>query len=176
MDVVPDVVVLGKPMGNGHPIGYAVTGRDILSEFRNGFRYFNTFGGNPVSCAAAMAVLEEIEQENLVENARVVGDYARGRLRELAKKHAVIGDVRGSGLIFGAELVQDRNTMEPAGEYADRVVNGMRQRGVLHLALGKDGCTLKIRPPMPFSKDNADLLVDMLDEVLSVTPPTPTHS
>jgi 4-aminobutyrate aminotransferase-like enzyme len=173
MGVVPDVVTLGKPMGNGHPIGGVVTRAEILSTFRKGYRYFNTFGGNPVSCAAAMAVLEEIEDKALVENARVVGLHARKRLETLREKYDFIGDVRGSGLVFGAEMVLDRETKEPASDYTDRVINAMRHRGVIHSKLGRHKNTLKIRPPMPFSIENADLLFDTLDEVLAQTPLQP---
>ncbi len=170
MGVVPDVMTLGKPMGNGHPIGGVVTNSEILGTFRKGYRYFNTFGGNPVSCAAAMAVLEEIEDKHLLENARKVGAHARMRMTRLAKKHEFIGDVRGSGLIFGAEMVLDRETKQPASAFTDRVINGMRERGVIHSKLGRHKNTLKIRPPMPFSIENADLLFDTLDEVLAKTP------
>ncbi|MDA7425015.1 aspartate aminotransferase family protein [Thalassococcus lentus] len=173
MGVVPDVLVLGKPMGNGHPIGGVVANREMVGAFRNGYRYFNTFGGNPVSCAAAMAVLEEIEDRNLLANAKAVGDHARRRLQSLAEKYDVIGDVRGSGLIFGAEMVTSRETKSPARAYTNRVINAMRDRGVLHSHLGRDKNTLKIRPPMPFSIANADLLLDTLDEVLAETPPQP---
>jgi 4-aminobutyrate aminotransferase-like enzyme len=173
MGVVPDVMTLGKPMGNGHPIGGLVSRCEILSTFRKGYRYFNTFGGNPVSCAAAMAVLEEIETRRLVENARVVGQHARRRLETLKQKYDVIGDVRGSGLIFGAEMVVDRETKEPASDFTDRVINAMRHRGVLHSKLGRHKNTLKIRPPLPFSIENADLLFDTLDDVLSATPLQP---
>jgi 4-aminobutyrate aminotransferase-like enzyme len=170
MGVVPDIMVLGKPMGNGHPIAGLVTRSEILATFRKGYRYFNTFGGNPVSCAAAMAVLEEIEEKKLVDNARVVGLHARARLQTLKAKYDFIGDVRGSGLIFGAEMVLDRDSKEPASEFTDRIVNEMRHRGVIHSKLGRHKNTLKIRPPLPFSIDNADLLFDTLDAVLSDMP------
>ncbi|SMX27241.1 5-aminovalerate aminotransferase DavT [Pelagimonas phthalicica] len=170
MGVVPDVMVLGKPMGNGHPIGGVVSRGEIVAEFRKGYRYFNTFGGNPVSCAAAMAVLEEIEDKDLVSNALAVGKHARMRMNQLAKKHEVIGDVRGSGLIFGAEMVTDRTTKTPASEFTDRVINAMRHRGIVLSKLGRYKNALKIRPPMPFSIQNADLLFDTLDEVVSETP------
>lgn len=169
MGVVPDVMTLGKPMANGHPVGAVVTRSEILATFRKGYRYFNTFGGNPVSCAAAMAVLEEIEDKQLLENARTVGNHARVRMEVLKQKYDFIGDVRGSGLIFGAEMVLDRESKEPASEFTDRVINEMRQRGVIHSKLGRHKNTLKIRPPMPFSKDNADLLFDTLDDVLAET-------
>lgn len=169
MGVVPDVMTLGKPMANGHPVGAVVTRSETLATFRKGYRYFNTFGGNPVSCAAAMAVLEEIEDKQLLANAKTVGDHARARLETLQQKYDFIGDVRGSGLIFGAEMVLDRGSKEPASEFTDRVINEMRQRGVIHSKLGRHKNTLKIRPPMPFSKENADLLFDTLDDVLAET-------
>ena len=173
MGVVPDVMTLGKPMANGHPVGGVVTHSDILASFRKGYRYFNTFGGNPVSCAAAMAVLDEIKDNDLIANAKTVGDHARSRMTALQQKYDVIGDVRGSGLVFGAELVTDRTTKTPASSFTDRVINAMRHRGILHSKLGRYKNTLKIRPPMPFSKENADLLFDTLDEVLAETPVTP---
>jgi len=166
----PDIVTLGKPMANGHPVGGVVTKSDILSEFRSGYRYFNTFGGNPVSCAAAMAVIEEIEENNLVENALTIGLYAQRKLQDLKSKHDVIGDVRGSGLIFGTEMVLDHDSKEPATQFTDHIINKLRHRGILLSKLGKHKNTLKIRPPMPFSIENADLLFDTLDAVLSDTP------
>ena len=172
MGVVPDIVTLGKPMANGHPVGGVVANRDIVAVFRSGYRYFNTFGGNPVSCAAAMAVLDEIQDQNLVANAAFVGDHARARLDTLAEKHPIIGDVRGSGLIFGAELVLDRKTREPASAATDRIINTMRHRGIILSKLGRHKNTLKIRPPMPFSIENAELLFDTLDDVLAQTPMT----
>ena len=169
MGVVPDVVVLGKPMANGHPVGGVVAGRDIVTAFRSGYRYFNTFGGNPVSCAAAMAVLDEIEENDLVTNAKIVGDHANTRLKTLAQKYEVIGDVRGSGLIFGAELVLDRGSKVPATDFTNQIINAMRHKGIILSKLGRHKNALKIRPPMPFSIENANLLIDTLDEVLSQT-------
>ncbi len=165
--VSPDIVVLGKPMANGHPVGAVVSSADIMAMFRNSFRYFNTFGGNPVSCAAAMAVLDELQEQQMMANAKVVGDYAFKRLQILQKKYECIGDVRGSGLVFGAEMVLDRNKKDPASELTDVVINAMRHRGIILSKLGRYKNTLKIRPPMPFSFENADLLFDTLDEVLS---------
>lgn len=163
----PDIVTMGKPMGNGHPVAAVATTPDIMAAFRESFRYFNTFGGNPVSCAAAMAVLDVIEDEGLQENADVVGQYARDGLARLARKHECIGDIRGYGLFFGAELVTDRDTKAPASRYAVKVANEMRQRGVLMNKLGIHYNTLKIRPPMPFSTEHADLMLDTLDGVLT---------
>jgi 4-aminobutyrate aminotransferase-like enzyme len=165
--VAPDIVTMGKPMGNGHPVAGLVTTPEIMAAFRKSFRYFNTFGGNPVSCAAAMTVLEVLEEEGLQENARQVGAFAREGLRRLAEKHEQIGDVRGYGLFFGAEIVLDRKTKAPAINYTTRVVNEMRRRGVLMNKLGIHYNTLKIRPPMPFSQDHAELMLDTLDGVLT---------
>ena len=173
MGVVPDVVTLGKPMANGHPVGGVIANSEIVKTFRAGYRYFNTFGGNPVSCAAAMAVLKEIEDRNLVAHAHTVGLYARGRLDALALKHECIGDVRGSGLVFGAEMVLDRATKQPASAFTDRIINAMRHHGVILSKLGRHKNTLKIRPPMPFTTAHADLLFDTLDTVLSQTPLAP---
>ncbi len=169
----PDVVTLGKPMANGHPVGGVVTRDEIMTAFRSRFRYFNTFGGNPVSAAAALATLQVVQDEGLMENAREVGDHAREGLRKLANRHEAIGDVRGSGLFFGAELVLDKATKTPATAYAKRVANGMRQKGVLMNFLGIHYNTLKIRPPLPFSRAEADLMLETLDQVLAETPLEP---
>ncbi|MGC6517380.1 MAG: aspartate aminotransferase family protein [Candidatus Puniceispirillaceae bacterium] len=171
MGITPDIVVLGKPMANGHPVGAVVTNTDIVAKFRKGYRYFNTFGGNPVSCAAALATMEELERKGLQQNAYNVGRYAKERLKLLAQKYECIGDVRGSGLIFGAEIVADRDTKEPATKYTDIIINKMRERGILLSKLGRHKNTLKIRPPMPFSHEHVDLLCDTLDDVLSLTRP-----
>ena len=173
MGVVPDIMTLGKPMANGHPVGCVVSNHDIIKIFRSGYRYFNTFGGNPVSCAAAIAVLEEIKDKQLMHQAQHVGDYARQRLTDLKSKHDCVGDIRGSGLIFGAEMVLDRKTKAPASEFTDRVINAMRHRGIILSKLGRHKNTLKIRPPMPFSTNNAQLLFDTLDDVLATTPLAP---
>ena len=168
--VTPDVVCLGKPMGNGHPVAGLVTTSDIMARFRGSFRYFNTFGGNPVSCAAATAVLDELEAQDLQANAARIGKMAAERLTTLAAKYSVIGDVRQSGMVFGAEFVLDRSTKDPASAYADQVVNAMRHRGVILSKLGRHKNTLKIRPPMPFGEEHLDLLIGTLDRVLSETP------
>ncbi|TCP38985.1 aspartate aminotransferase family protein [Rhodovulum marinum] len=162
---VPDVVTLGKPMANGHPVGAVVTRPDIMAEFRTAFGYFNTFGGNPVAAAAALATLDVLEEEGLVGNACEVGAYLLDRMRALA--HPMLAEVRGAGLFLGAEFTHDDGT--PATAFADRLVEGLRQRGILAGRIGRAMNTLKIRPPMPFSRENADFLVDALDEVLAQT-------
>lgn len=168
--VIPDIVCMGKPMGNGHPVAGLVTTAEIMTRFRTAFRYFNTFGGNPVSCAAAMAVLDEIEDQNLQQNAKQIGLLAAERLRALAQRFEVIGDVRQSGMVFGAEFVTDRDSKKPASDYADRVINAMRHRGIILSKLGRHKNTLKIRPPMPFNADHLDLLMTTLEAVLTEYP------
>ena len=165
--VIPDIVTMGKPMGNGHPVAGLVTSAEIMARFRNAFRYFNTFGGNPVSSAVALAVLEEIEEQNLQQNAAKIGRLAHERLSQMAEKYEIIGDVRQAGMVFGAEFVLDRATKEPAPKFADMVVNAMRDRGILLSKLGRHKNTLKIRPPMPFNEDNLGLLMDTLDDVMA---------
>jgi 4-aminobutyrate aminotransferase-like enzyme/Ser/Thr protein kinase RdoA (MazF antagonist) len=164
--VVPDIVTLGKPIGNGHPLGAVITTPDIARAFANGMEYFNTFGGNPVSCAIGMAVLDVIEDDNLQQCARAVGSHVIGGLRDVAARHAVIGDVRGLGLFIGVELVSDRETRTPAGALADHVSNRMRDRGVLVSTDGPDHNVLKIKPPLVFDAHDADLLTETLDAVL----------
>jgi 4-aminobutyrate aminotransferase-like enzyme len=165
--VVPDLVTLGKPMGNGHPISGVVGRADLIQAFGGKVMYFNTFGGNPVSCAAANAVLDVIESERLQENARVVGDYVIAGLERLARRHSIIGEVRGRGMFFAVDLVRDHATREPAGAEAKRVINAMRDRGVLISRIGPHDNILKIRPPMPFAREHADLLLATLDDVLA---------
>ncbi|ASP34199.1 aspartate aminotransferase family protein [Labrenzia sp. VG12] len=171
--VTPDIVTLGKPMGNGHPVAGVVTRSDVMACFRASFRYFNTFGGNPVSCAAAQAVLDELEANDLQGNAARIGRLAAERLSELAQKYEVIGDVRQSGMVFGAEFVRDRETREPASAFADRIVNALRQKGILLSKLGRYKNTLKIRPPMIFGEEHLDLLIRTLDETLAEMPLVP---
>jgi 4-aminobutyrate aminotransferase-like enzyme len=166
----PDVVTLGKPIANGHPVGAVVTIMDIMQQFRTAFKYFNTFGGNPVSSAAALATLQVLQQEQLMANAERVGAYAKAGLEKLAQKYDFIGDVRGSGLFFGAEMVLDKATKSPATEFTNRVANAMRDQGILLNKLGIHYNTLKIRPPMCFTQQQADLLLQTLDRVLEKTP------
>ncbi len=163
--VVPDIVVMGKPLGNGHPIGAVVTTRAIADAFDNGMEFFSTFGGNTVSCAVGLAVLDVMRDEQLQRHANDVGANCWTGLRSLAERHSIIGDVRGSGLFLGVELVRDRDTLEPAGAEASFVANRMRERGIL---LGTDGPyhnVVKIRPPMPFTASDAELLVEVFDQV-----------
>jgi 4-aminobutyrate aminotransferase-like enzyme/Ser/Thr protein kinase RdoA (MazF antagonist) len=165
--VVPDIVVLGKPIGNGYPIGAVITTEEIAASFANGMEFFSTFGGSTVSCAAALAVLDIVHDEELQSQALRVGAHLVGRLRAIAERHQIVGDVRGSGLFLGVELVKDRATLEPARSEAEYVVNRLREEGIL---LGTDGPfhnVLKIRPPMPFDVSDADALAFALDGVLS---------
>ncbi len=165
--VIPDIVTLGKPMGAGHPVSGVVARGELLDNYRRHEMYFNTFGGNPVSCAVAMAVLDVIDDEGLVANAAEVGDYVLEKFKELQSRHDMIGDVRGSGLFFGIDLVNDRETKEPAADKARTIVNAMRHKGVLMSKIGEHDNVLKLRPPLCFSKDNADFLAATLDEVMA---------
>jgi 4-aminobutyrate aminotransferase-like enzyme len=165
--VVPDMVTMGKPMGNGHPVAAMVARPDILAAFGSNTRYFNTFGGNPVSCAAGMAVLDVIENENLIANARDVGSMMMNGLRALAQRHALIGDVRGAGLFIGVELVTDRAAKTPATAQTSRLVNALRDKRILISAAGPHANILKIRPPLVFSRANADQFLTAMDQVLS---------
>ena len=167
---MPDVVTLGKPMANGHPVGGVVTRYEIMERFRNSFRYFNTFGGNPVSCAAAHATLNEIRDLGLMPHAEAMGKHALNRMNTLAEKYEVIGDVRGKGLLFGAEMVLDRNTKEPAIDYTDRLINRMKDEGIILSKLGRHKNSLKIRPPLVISQDQLDLMFDTLDQVMAQEP------
>ena len=161
--VVPDIVVLGKPIGNGHPIGAAITTRAIADSFANGMEFFSTFGGNNVSCAIGLKVLEVLRDENLQAHALEVGELLLAGLRELQQRHEIISDARGSGLFIGVELMRDS---QPASEEASRLVNQMRERGILFGTDGPHHNVLKIRPPMPFSQADADQLLTNLNELL----------
>jgi 4-aminobutyrate aminotransferase-like enzyme len=164
--VVPDIVVLGKPIGNGHPIGAVITRPEIAQAFNNGMEFFSTFGGNAVSCAIGLAVLDVVKEENLQAHAFQVGNYLLERLRPFVDRYPLVGDVRGSGLFLGVELVRDRATLEPAAEEASFVVNRLREQ---HILLGTDGPyhnVIKIRPPMPFDETNAAELIEALDQIL----------
>lgn len=165
--VTPDILTLGKPMGAGHPISAVVARGELIDRYRQREMYFNTFGGNPVSCAVGLAVIDVIEREGLVENARAVGSYVLQAFRKLQSRHEIIGDVRGRGLFFGIDLVSDRRKKTPAPDMANKVVNQMRHRGILMSRIGEHDNVLKLRPPLCFSQKNADLLVSALDDVLA---------
>jgi 4-aminobutyrate aminotransferase-like enzyme len=167
--VVPDIVTLGKSIGNGHPLGAVMTTPDIAASFNNGMEYFNTFGGNPVSCAVGTAVLDVIENERLQDNALSVGEYLKSRLSELKQEYPLIGDVRGLGLFIGIEFVRDRASLEPAPEEATYIVERMKNRGILLSTDGKFHNVIKIKPPMVFSQADADFVVDSLRAVLAET-------
>ena len=164
--IVPDIVTLGKPMGNGYPLAAVVARADLINEFRARVFYFNTFGGNPVACAVGAAVLDVIERDHLVEHAGAMGVYLRAGLARLADKHAWIGDVRGLGLWLGIELVRDRISKDPASTEAHRAINLMKDRGVLLGRSGEFDNVLKIRPPLPVDRSQADFLLATLDDVL----------
>ena len=166
-DVVPDIVTLGKPIGNGHPLGAVVTTPALAAAFANGMEWFNTFGGNPVSCAAGMAVLDVIESEQLVANAATTGESLLREFHRLAERHDSIGDVRGRGLYLGLDLVSDRATKEPATALAGDIANRLRERGVLISTDGPSDNVIKIKPPLVFSCDDARLLCDELDDALT---------
>jgi 4-aminobutyrate aminotransferase-like enzyme/Ser/Thr protein kinase RdoA (MazF antagonist) len=167
--VTPDIVTMGKPIGNGHPLGAVVTTRAIAQSFVTGMEYFNTFGGNPVSCAIGLAVLDVIDAEDLQARAQGVGEELRAGLGALQARHALIGDVRGAGLFVGVELVRDRSSRTPATAEATYVVNRMRDKGILLSTDGPDENVLKIKPPMVFDEQNAHDLCAALDEVLGET-------
>jgi 4-aminobutyrate aminotransferase-like enzyme/Ser/Thr protein kinase RdoA (MazF antagonist) len=162
----PDIVTLGKPMGNGHPVAAVVTRAEIVDRLATTTSFFSTFGGNPVACAAALAVLDVIEEEGLLANARARGEWLRGAIGELARRHAAIGDVRGRGLLVGVELVTSEER-GPDRDLATRVRDEMRERGVLIGTTGRAGSTLKIRPPLCLRAEEAELIVTRLDESLT---------
>jgi 4-aminobutyrate aminotransferase-like enzyme len=163
--IVPDMVAMGKPMGNGFPVAALVVRSEVLAAVPEEVELFSTFGGNPVACAAALAVLAVIEEEGLVASAAKVGCYLRDGLLTLAERHSSMGDVRGEGLLIGVELVDEAG--EPAAGNARTVTEAMRERGILVSATGPAGNVLKIRPPLVFQREHADLFLEVLDEVLA---------
>ena len=166
--IEPDIVVLGKPMGNGFPVAALIVRSQLLSAVPEQTELFSTFGGNPVACAAALAVLDIVEDENLVANAARVGSHLSQGLLALAERHPQIGDVRGQGLLLGVELVDQARA--PAARQAREVTEAMRERGILLSATGPAGNVLKIRPPLVFQHEHADLLLQALDDVLASRP------
>lgn len=164
--VVPDIVTLGKPMGNGHPLAAVVTTREIAQAFANGMEYFNSFGGNPVSCAVGMAVLDAIEQEGLQQRALKTGNYLLERFDDMRARHELIGDARGRGMYLGIELVRDRGSLTPATAEANDVINILRDRGVLVSTDGPFDNVLKLKPPIVFGRAEADILCEELELAL----------
>jgi 4-aminobutyrate aminotransferase-like enzyme len=166
--VIPDIVTVGKPIGNGFPLGAVVTTREIASSFDNGMEYFNTFGGNPVSVAAGMAVMDVIEREGLRERAERIGKYLRDGFERLARSHVAIGDVRGLGMFLGVELVRDRATREPATNETALLIERVKADGILLSAEGPFHNVLKVKPPLQFVETDADLLLNSVDRALGI--------
>jgi len=164
--VVPDIVTMGKPLGDGHPLAAVVTTPDIAAAFARRYGYFNTFGGNPVSAAVGLAVLDVIEDEGLLARVGETGRYLHAGLQQLADRHEVIGDVRGKGLFHGVELVRDRASREPAADAAAAIREHLRRHGVLLGTTGPFDNVLKIRPPLVFGREHADVLLAALQEAL----------
>ena len=163
---VPDIVTIGKPVGNGQPLGVVVTRREILDGFMEQTELFSTFGGNPVSCAAGLAVLDVIENEGLVANSAAVGQYLKDSLVQLAETRSLIGDVRGSGLLVGLELVGNRDNKTPAASETALLVEVMREAGVLVGTAGPNRSTLKLRPPLIARPRHVDIFIEALDSSL----------
>jgi 4-aminobutyrate aminotransferase-like enzyme len=164
--VQPDIMTLGKPMGNGFPVAGVVLADDVVARFGRDQRYFNTFGGNTVAIAAAQATFDVIRDDDLLGHTTRVGGELQTALRELATRHECIGDVRGAGLYLGVEIVGDRDAKTPDAVRASALVNGLRERRVLISATGFNANVLKIRPPLVFSSDDADRLLSALDDAL----------
>ncbi len=164
-DVVPDIVTIGKPIGNGHPLGVVVTTQKMADAFKNGMEYFNTFGGNPVSTAIGVEVLNIIKEEGLQKNAAITGQYLKDGLHDLMKKYPVIGDVRGPGLFLGIELIDDLEILTPATKKASYLANRMRELGILMSTDGPYENVLKIKPPIIFNRKDSDFLLETLDRV-----------
>jgi 4-aminobutyrate aminotransferase-like enzyme/Ser/Thr protein kinase RdoA (MazF antagonist) len=162
-NVVPDIVTIGKPLGNGHPIAAIACTKEVAEKFANGMEFFNTFGGNPVSCTIATEVLREVKREKLQENALEVGEYLKSGLKQLSKKFPIIGEVRGQGLFLGIELVDEH--LNPLAEKTDYVVNRMKEFGILMSADGPDHNVLKIKPPLTFTIDNAQKVIFYLHKI-----------
>ncbi len=166
-DVVPDIVCIGKPMGNGHPMGAVITTAEIAESFANGMEYFSSFGGNPVSCAIGLSVLNVIESDNLQKNAEQVGNYFKKELNTLQEKHKVIGEVRGEGLFLGVEIITDKATFDYNPQIAKRLKEGFKENGILVGTDGPKDSVIKIKPPLCFTKRNVDEFVRTMDLLLS---------
>lgn len=165
-EVVPDIVIIGKPMANGHPMGAVVTTDEIAESFGKGVEFFSSFGGNPVSCAIATSVLKVMEEEKLQENAKVVGDYYKSLFLELQKKYDCIGDVRGSGLFLGVEIIKDRKSKDQDTYFAHHIKNELRNKNILISTDGPYDNVLKTKPPLCFTKENARMVVEYSEKVL----------
>lgn len=165
--VIPDIVTMGKPMGNGYPVAGLASRVDLLEEFSQEVGYFNTFGGSTVAATAALAVLNVIEEENIVQNALEVGEYLKRSLSKMKGEFGDISDVRGVGLFLGLEFSFDGDIARPNPAMASHVMNALRRNNVLIGGAGKHSNTLKIRPPLCFSKDNADLFLDKLYDAIN---------
>ena len=165
-DIKPDIITLGKSIGNGHPLSMVITNKKIADRFNNGMEYFNSFGGNPVSCAIGHEVLNVIKEERLQQNAHKVGTFLKKMLTELKHRHSIIGDVRGEGLFLGVELIKDKKTLDPDKDKTHYLVNQMKKKGILLSADGPDHNVIKIKPPLVFNKDNATFLVETMDLIL----------
>jgi 4-aminobutyrate aminotransferase-like enzyme len=165
-DVVPDIVTLGKPIGNGHPLAAVVTTKKVADAFVTGMEYFNTFGGNPVSCAIGKAVIDTISEDKLRENAIMTGNHMMTQLRQLQNQFPIIGDVRGLGLFIGAELVRDQN-LTPATEEAKYLVEQLKTRNILLSLDGPFNNVLKIKPPIVFNQSNVDYFIAQLKDCLT---------
>ena len=163
--VIPDIVVMGKPIGNGHPMAAVFTTKEIASSLGE-MEFFSTFGGNPVSCSIGMAVLDVIENEKLIENARIMGELFIQGFNELKEQYQIIGDVRGKGLFLGIELVKDRETLEPAAEEAQLLIEGMLSKNILLSIDGPRKNVIKIKPPMVISREDVLRTIQSMDEIL----------
>ncbi len=166
-DVLPDIVVMGKPIGNGHPMAAVVTTAEIAASFTSGMEFFSTFGGNPVSCSIGLAVLDIIRDEKLQQRALELGERFQEGLRQIMQKHTLIGDVRGAGLFIGVELVRDGDTLEPAAEEANELVQRLNERGILLSTDGPFHNVIKIKPPMVLTKDDVDMTLRCMDDELT---------
>ena len=162
--IIPDIVTMGKPMGNGFPMAAVATRPDYLQSFCADVGYFNTFGGNPVAVAAGQAVLDTIQQENLQENARKMGDYLKQQLQFIAQQSSYIADIRGQGLFLGIDIGEKDNKHNPNPTKTRHIINGLKQAGVLIGAAGKYGATLKLRPLLTLSRYEADFFLDALSK------------
>lgn len=164
-NVIPDIVTIGKPLGNGHPVAAVACTQEVADQFANGMEYFNTFGGNPVSCAIATEVLRTVKRDKLQENALNVGEFLKSELQQLSEKFPIIGDVRGQGLFLGIELVD--SSLNPLAKQTDYLANRMKDHGILMSTDGPDYNVLKIKPPIVFTKENAEELLFYLTKILS---------